>query len=361
MRKKLIPFILLVLWILWFGIGNAKHPDDGSSASEIEKLKAIPIPADRVVQPFHPFAISGEDFCVIYSDSDSVAYYYPDTIPGNGFALFMDPGICGENPYPFKITGVQLYLYDYSNGFTAVWPTEIRVNIRDLEKDSSWFSPGAILCHQIFTIPIDSSYDSLDPYEEPMYLSLDSLTPSTCSVDSPFFLEIIFTGVTAPPFPSLVMSESSLDFPDTCKAWFLYDGNYYEWSETWHHPFPGCPIMRISGYTHYIGVEEEEEIITPEDFQLSQNHPNPFNNETTIKYTLSKSCHVSLVIYNILGQKVRTLVTEYQKAGVKTVSWDAKDEKGKDLGSGIYFYQLSTGYTGKSGEITRTKRMILLK
>jgi len=107
--------------------------------------------------------------------------------------------------------------------------------------------------------------------------------------------------------------------------------------------------------------EEKDEVITPEDFQLFQNHPNPFNNETLIKYTLSKSCHVSLGIYNVLGQKVRTLVMEYQKPGVKTVSWDGKDEKGKDLSSGIYLYQLSTGSMGKADEVIQTKRMLLLK
>jgi hypothetical protein len=103
-------------------------------------------------------------------------------------------------------------------------------------------------------------------------------------------------------------------------------------------------------------VEEEEEgSITPKDFELYQSYPNPFNNQTIIKYDLLKSCQVSLTIYNILGQKVKTLVKERQAAGSKTVSWDGKDEKGKDLASGIYFYQL------KAGEVTQTKRMVLLK
>ncbi len=353
MGKKLTLLILLVLWVLWFGINNAKHPADDSSASEVQKIKAIPIPPDQVVQPFPPLTVSGKDFCVIYSDSDSVAYYFTDTIPGNGYALYMDPQTCGPDPYPFKIVGVQFYLHDYSNGLAAEWPVAIRVNVRDLKEDSSWFSPGPVLCHQTFSLPEDSSYDSLG---RPMNLSLDLLSPSI--VNAPFFLEIIFTGTTNPPFPSLVLSDASLDFPDTCAAWFFYDGKYYEWSEIWKPPVPGCPIMRTVGYTHYIGVEEEQQVITPEDFQLFQNHPNPFNNETTIKYTLSKSCHVSLAIYNILGQKVRTLLMEYQKPGVKTTSWDGKDEKGKDLSSGIYFYQFSVG---KVEKVTQTKRMVLLK
>jgi hypothetical protein len=104
-------------------------------------------------------------------------------------------------------------------------------------------------------------------------------------------------------------------------------------------------------------VEEEEEEggITPKDFELYQSYPNPFNNQTIIKYDLLKSCQVSLTIYNILGQKVKTLVEGYQVTGSKVVNWDGKDEKGKDLASGIYFYQL------KAGEATQTKRMALLK
>jgi flagellar hook assembly protein FlgD len=62
-----------------------------------------------------------------------------------------------------------------------------------------------------------------------------------------------------------------------------------------------------------------------------------------------------LTIYNILGQKVKTLFEGYQEAGFKIVNWDGKDERGKDLASGIYFYQL------KAGEVTQTKRMVLLK
>ena len=610
--------------LFWFGIGNADHLDDGSSASDIQKIKAIPIPADRMVQPFHPFTISGDRFCVIQYDNGSPQWYFPYFDTGWGFAVYMDPGDCeGQNSYPFKITDVHLHLCDFQG---AVWPVEIQVNIKQLEEDTTLCpdlgKPGTLLYQQTFTIPIDSSYDSLG---EPMILSLDSLiTPNfTRCLDTVFFLEIIFTGETSMPFPSLMMTDT-LDSAETCYDWFLFEGSYHEWYEAWELPTPGKPIIRAAGYTHsldcypcwywkpdnptapsgmpdfdqyqfddssaldvptavanclwwfdevpedtnspdlirllsnylstdpdsgtivdsiesgldscfndyglslyehtyyqprfremvdslrksqnivlilgfwqfyenswhrfgghavtltgvcpeslWVGlsdpavdgaefgwqgrffplghpphpdddtlhnnplyvshdiyvsdtlfvdygdsvdtlwvikdfyhadtllfrrfdgqnfqpgqtqyyyepsesvhtvveyaimicskstaVEEEEEVITPEDFQLFQNHPNPFNNETTIKYTLFKSCHVSLVIYNVLGQKVRTLVMEYQRAGVKTVSWDGKNEKGKDLSSGIYFYQLSAGSIGKVGEITQTKRMVLLK
>ena len=99
----------------------------------------------------------------------------------------------------------------------------------------------------------------------------------------------------------------------------------------------------------------EEEVETPKYFELKQSFPNPFNNYTIIKYTLSKPTDVSLVIYNILGQKVRTLVKKEKQSGPVTVIWDGKDNKGKDLSSGIYFYRL------QAGELAQTRRMILLK
>ncbi|MGB7061078.1 MAG: T9SS type A sorting domain-containing protein [Candidatus Zixiibacteriota bacterium] len=102
-------------------------------------------------------------------------------------------------------------------------------------------------------------------------------------------------------------------------------------------------------------VEGEEGALTPKDFELHQNYPNPFNNETVVKFNLRRSTEVSLAIYNILGQRVRTLVEGRLAAGSQIVSWDGKDDKGNDLSSGIYFYQL------KAGEMSETKRLVLLK
>ncbi|MGB8656284.1 MAG: FlgD immunoglobulin-like domain containing protein [Candidatus Zixiibacteriota bacterium] len=102
-------------------------------------------------------------------------------------------------------------------------------------------------------------------------------------------------------------------------------------------------------------VEDKGGTATPQDFQLLQNHPNPFNGQTVIKFDLLKPSEVTLVIYNTLGERVKTLAKGHFGAGTRSVSWDGKDENGKDLASGIYFYAL------KAGEVTQTKRMVLLK
>lgn len=89
--------------------------------------------------------------------------------------------------------------------------------------------------------------------------------------------------------------------------------------------------------------------------RLCQNYPNPFNQSTKIEFTLTKSGFVSLNIYDILARKTRTLVSKHLSYGHKSVLWDAKDDAGKDVASGIYFYQL------RIGDFSEAKKMLLLK
>jgi len=93
----------------------------------------------------------------------------------------------------------------------------------------------------------------------------------------------------------------------------------------------------------------------PSTFSLSQNHPNPFNPSTMIQYALPQDAEVNLLIYNVLGQKVKTLVSEFQTAGFKSVEWDGTDERGSVVATGIYFFKL------KAGEFVQTKKMVMLK
>jgi hypothetical protein len=94
----------------------------------------------------------------------------------------------------------------------------------------------------------------------------------------------------------------------------------------------------------------------PEAFALRNNYPNPFNPSTTIKYALPEASYVQLEVYNVVGQVVRTLVADHQNAGRYVVQWDASDDSGQSLSSGIYFYRLQAG-----GEFLDVKKMLLLK
>ncbi|RKY83814.1 hypothetical protein DRQ09_09485, partial [candidate division KSB1 bacterium] len=80
----------------------------------------------------------------------------------------------------------------------------------------------------------------------------------------------------------------------------------------------------------------------PEKFDLFQNYPNPFNSETVIKFQLPEPGRVSLIIYNLLGQKIRTLVDSYKNSGYYSIKWDGKNDTGERVSSGIYFYKIQT-------------------
>jgi uncharacterized protein (DUF362 family) len=114
----------------------------------------------------------------------------------------------------------------------------------------------------------------------------------------------------------------------------------------------------------------KNEMLVPDAFSLEQNYPNPFNPNTIIHYTISSTepraesgeerkdsalnaLRTTLIIYNVLGQEVRTLVNDIQQPGQYTVTWDGRDELGTKVSSGIYFYRL------RANNFTATRKMIL--
>jgi hypothetical protein len=89
--------------------------------------------------------------------------------------------------------------------------------------------------------------------------------------------------------------------------------------------------------------------------ELTGNYPNPFNPTTQIKFAISEAAEVNLDIYNIRGEKVRTLVNGYREAAFYTEIWDGTDDNLRNVSSGVYFYKM------KAGRYTSTKKMILMK
>jgi len=98
-----------------------------------------------------------------------------------------------------------------------------------------------------------------------------------------------------------------------------------------------------------------EDDILPARFALSRNYPNPFNPETRIEFELATQSNVRLEVYNLLGQKIRTLVNGTRSAGSHKVVWDAKDKTGKEVGTGVYVYQMT------AGEYTSSQKMLLVR
>jgi hypothetical protein len=93
----------------------------------------------------------------------------------------------------------------------------------------------------------------------------------------------------------------------------------------------------------------------PKNFSVSQNYPNPFNPTTTIEFDVPNKSQVNLTVYNVLGQKVKTLVNQEMAAGTYKADWDGRGESGTSISSGIYFYKF------EAGSYVTTKKMVMLK
>ena len=93
----------------------------------------------------------------------------------------------------------------------------------------------------------------------------------------------------------------------------------------------------------------------PDEFQVPQNYPNPFNAQTNIIYKLARPGETEVTIFNLAGQRIRSLVYRYQDAGTHSAVWDGRNDSGVDVSSGVYVYRL------RSGGDTAARRLLLLK
>ncbi len=109
------------------------------------------------------------------------------------------------------------------------------------------------------------------------------------------------------------------------------------------------------GCFEYVVVGVEPTVALPAELRLGQNYPNPFNPVTSIQYELPLGSFINFAIYDLLGNRIITLVNEYQAAGVQTVKWNARDRYGRPVSAGVYLYQL------KGENFSESRKMILLK
>jgi hypothetical protein len=127
-----------------------------------------------------------------------------------------------------------------------------------------------------------------------------------------------------------------------------------------HYPASATPLQNELSVKFTMDAPDNytsngDDDINPANVVLAQNYPNPFNPTTRINFSLNKTADVSLEIYNVKGQKVRTLISGKLETGQHNVMWHGKDDNNQDVSSGIYFYKL------RSGKLTKSKKMILLK
>jgi len=188
------------------------------------------------------------------------------------------------------------------------------------------------------------------------------------------FTDDLYGGGSRPPLPAgegavayivfLVSSDAEID--SVCDIKFEsaphQNNSFVDTSFKWIFP-----SLRDGQFTvGPSGVDNTTDCIMPNSFSLSQNYPNPFNATTAISYQQSaisnqlsadggRSSAVTLRVYNIAGQLVRTLVDERQGVGNHSVLWDGKNGEGEEVGSGVYIYKL------RVGDRVFSRKMVLLR
>ncbi len=155
---------------------------------------------------------------------------------------------------------------------------------------------------------------------------------------------------------TVTISSSLYNFPTNAKLRFLCDasGNsddVYIDAITWQG-MSGTASMRDIATLSKLG---RETAVIPDEFSLSQNHPNPFNPTTAISFALPEATHIEIAVFNIVGQRIATLAESDYPAGEHTVMWDGRDDNGRTVSSGVYFYQI------KAGDFIASKKMVLMK
>ncbi len=120
-------------------------------------------------------------------------------------------------------------------------------------------------------------------------------------------------------------------------------------------------VLNIIGTSNAAGTLEVDRDgdLTPQRFDLQQNYPNPFNPSTTIKFAVEKTAFADVAVYNVIGQKVKTLAAEVLTPGFYTTTWNGTDDNGQSVTTGVYFVRMAA--TGDNADFTALRKLLLLK
>jgi len=193
------------------------------------------------------------------------------------------------------------------------------------------------------------------------------MTFDTLSVNETVEHSIIFTNTGSTP---LVVSNINIDsdvFTLTSDSDLMVEaGEEVEITIEFAPEAAGNHEATLSFNTNDSDNEEVEMILVgtatktvdinmPTSFELNQNYPNPFNPSTTVKYQVPENAKVSMIVYNMTGQKVATLTNEFQAAGYHNVIWNGTNDFGQAVASGVYFLRMQAGSYAKTISMTFTK------
>jgi hypothetical protein len=288
--------------------------------------------------------LSISDTLMLYDDGAHIDSLSGDNIFGSSW-----PVKTGERYYTVRINAYPVgagYLNNIYNGprFTTIGP--IVIDEFEIGLTDTIANPGDRLPFRI-NLKNNSLSDSVFNLSTKM-ISLDSCALSPALSDPQY--DYIAPGEIAEPSRGIFISfseecqvQTGIDF-----ALNIYSDGYLFWSDT----FTVFLDSIVSS------AEQEGDPTIPTKYALDKNFPNPFNPTTTIGYQLPVTSDVELGIYNLLGQKVVTLVSKQQSVGYYNVDWNASS-----FASGIYYYRLEAiaSGSGRDKPFVQTRKLILLK
>ena len=316
---------------------------------------------------------------VMPCDADGSCYYRngDGTHIGSGFYHFTidrdyidEPGDIntprGWN-YSFVISGKDTWAFQAPDGDSFIWQTQASIAI-SAEDDNVVYvvtdmaAPGDV-----------KGYDPQDPYdcEEPweyypywsedIYVLRSQDDGSTWS-DSMNVTNTPDDGEECDPPTMSGWCSPEETFPHAAQ-WATNDKVYFVYQmPNWYHNTAGDllaldHVNRLyAGWVEVGGASTEPSInVIPADYSLENAFPNPFNPLTKIQFDVPEANDVNLVIYDMLGREVNTLVSGFHNRGTYSVVWNGKNNVGRAVPSGVYFYRMA------SGEFSKVKKLVLLK
>lgn len=170
--------------------------------------------------------------------------------------------------------------------------------------------------------------------------------------------DLVITSITSSNTHFSIFPASGTIAPDSTAQFYIQFSAPAPGSQqgflVFHHNGPSSPDSVFVQADVITGFAADEGEITPA-FAVEPNYPNPFNPSTTIRFQLPRAGDVRLVIYNLMGQPVRTLLSARAPEGVHKQVWDGRDDRGKEVSSGVYIYRLTTK------DFTESRKMVLIR
>jgi FlgD Ig-like domain len=267
-------------------------------------------------------------------------------LTGDGDYLYGENGVRFDHiPWEYKVgfikldNGYAMISYDYTN--------ELPAKIVSYNMDGSILQPetplaGTEFCKIVDVTMVDEGLILLitdeSEYSRDIYIGYYDLAGNLNSIagDNPLLAYENFASYTYD------------------MGTFYDDEYFFSWLTSLNYPYhSSASDVFVQGWQIPV-VENDENVIENGRLKI-ENHPNPFNPETTISYQLNQTQPVKLEIYNIKGQHVKTIVNETQEAGFYNIPWKGYDKNNSAVASGVYFYKLTTD------DQTQTRKMLLLK